>query len=37
MTRFTKILAASALAFAVVSPALAEEQGTLKERNSTCS
>ena len=33
MTRFTKILAASALAFAVVSPALAEEQALLKERN----
>ena len=33
MTRFTKILAASALAFAVVSPALAEEQAVLKERN----
>ena len=33
MTRFTKILAASALVFAVVSPALAEAQATLKERN----
>lgn len=33
MTGLSKILAASALAFAFISPALAEEQALLKERN----
>ena len=33
MNGFSKILAASALAFAFVSPALAAEEAVLKERN----